>query len=431
MSNRAAASDVKATVAARVLIIAPHGSYRTFAYLAAAERLGVQALIVSEGKHSIISAYAQGLHVDFADRQSAMRQILAEARRAPIVGVIGTDDSTTELASLIAQQLQLPHNHPSAVQIASRKDLARAALALYQVPKPQHRLIDLTQPLPAQLRDLVYPVVVKPVSLSASRGVIRADDPNQLAAAIARIANLLAGMTDLEPLTQQRLLVEEFIEGQEVAVEGMLTRGKLSLLAIFDKPEPLNGPYFEETYYITPSRWSDSAQQQIHDIVAQACHAYGLREGPIHAECRINDRGVFVLEVAARTIGGMCAKLLRFGTGYSLEELVLTQAMGTPLPRQAASDAAGVLMIPIPKAGMLKRVEGLLAAQRVLFIEEIDIQVREGHELIPLPEGSSYLGFIFARAPTPAQAEQALREAHGLLHFVVAPIWKLAKAVNA
>ncbi len=424
-------NEARSAIAPRVLIIAPHGSYRTFAYIAAAERLGMQALIASEGKHSIISAYAQGLHVDFADISTAIQRIMAAAQQAPIVGVIGTDDGATELASHIAQQLGLPHNHPSAVQIARRKDLARAALDLYQVSKPTHRVIELTQPLDVQIKGLQYPVVVKPIALSASRGVIRADNPPQLVIAIDRIAQMLNRMSDLEPLTQQRLLIEEFIDGQEVAIEGMLSQGRLSILAIFDKPEPLNGPYFEESYYITPSRWPDSVQQNIFDVVAQACAAYGLSEGPIHAECRVNDRGVFILEVAARTIGGMCAKLLRFSTGYSLEELVLSHAMGKSLPQQTMDDAAGVLMIPIPKAGMLKRVEGLLAAQRVPFIEEIDIQVREGHELVPLPEGASYLGFIFARAPTPEQAEQALREAHGLLHFVVDPIWKLVKAVNA
>lgn len=414
----------------RILIIAPHGSYRTFAYLAAAERLGVKSLIASEGKHSIISSYAQGLHVDFSDMPAAMESILTEAQRFPFVGVIGTDDGTTELASQIAQQLNLPHNAPGAVQIARRKDLARATLAQHAVPVPMHRLIDLTTALPPQLESLVYPVVVKPIALSASRGVIRANNTIELHEAIARITRMLVTMTDLELIARERVLIEAFIPGQEVAVEGMLTHGQLSILAIFDKPDALNGPFFEETFYITPSRWPSEIHQQLQQTVADACTAYGLREGPIHAECRINNSGIFVLEVAARTIGGMCSKLLRFNTGYSLEELVLAQAMGRTLPGQFSNGAAGVMMIPIPKAGVLKRVEGLLAAQRVPYIEEIDIQVREGYELVPLPEGASYLGFIFARAPTPDLVETALRDAHACLNFVVSPIWKLEKAVN-
>jgi biotin carboxylase len=208
----------------------------------------------------------------------------------------------------------------------------------------------------------------------------------------------------------------------------MLKGGELQVLAVFDKPDPLHGPYFEETYYITPSRHARDTLNELHHTVLAACSAYGLQEGPVHAECRINADGVWILEVAARTIGGLCGRLLQFGTGYSLEELVLAQAMGKTLPLETSQQGAGVLMIPIPQAGILKRVEGILAAQRVPYIESVEIQLREGHELVPLPEGSSYLGFIFARAPSARQAEQALREAHACLNIVVAPLWKVSIA---
>ncbi len=208
-------------------------------------------------------------------------------------------------------------------------------------------------------------------------------------------------------------------------MEGLLTRGRLEILAIFDKPDPLDGPYFEETYYVTPSRLEATVQAAIQQQVQNACRAYGLREGPIHAECRVNEEGAWILEVAARTIGGLCGQLLRFGTGYSLEELVLAHAMARPLSKDLNREGAGVLMIPVPQAGILRRVEGVMAAQRVPYVEEVVIQVREGYELVPWPEGSSYLGFIFARAPTPEQAERALREAHSCLNIVVAPLWKL------
>lgn len=408
-----------------VLIIAPHGSYRTMPFIAAADRLGIHALIASEGKHSIVSAYAQGIHIDFRDEDQALQELLRAATQHHIVGVIGTDDMTTELAARLAHALNLPHNDPDAVRIARRKDLARACLATHDVPVPVHRRIDLQRPLQQQLWDLQFPVVVKPVALSASRGVIRANNSADLMVAIARVMHLLHSIHDLESDAQRYLLIEQYIPGDEIAVEAMLHRGELQVLTIFDKPDPLEGPYFEETYYVTPTRHSAAQQRAIHDVIQLACDAYGLREGPVHAECRLNDNGVFILEVAARTIGGMCGRLLRFGTGYSLEELVLAHAMGKPLTLASDTGAAGVLMIPIPKAGMLKRVEGLLAAQRVPFVEDISIQIREGHELIPLPEGASYLGFIFSRAPTAQQAEQALRDAHACLNFVITPIWTL------
>lgn len=408
-----------------VLIIAPHGSYRTIPFIAAADRLGIHALIASEGKHSIVSAYAQGIHIDFRDEDQALQELLRAATQHHIVGVIGTDDMTTELAARLAHALNLPHNDPDAVRIARRKDLARACLSAHDVPVPAHRRIDLQRPLQQQLWDLQFPVVVKPVALSASRGVIRANNSADLMVAIARVMHLLHSIHDLETDAQRYLLIEQYIPGVEIAVEAMLHRGELQILTVFDKPDPLEGPYFEETYYVTPTRYSVAQQREIQRVVQLACDAYGLREGPVHAECRLNDDGVFILEVAARTIGGMCGSLLRFGTGYSLEELVLAHAMGKPLTLASDTGAAGVLMIPTPKAGMLKRVEGLLDAQRVPFIEDISIQIREGHELIPLPEGSSYLGFIFSRAPSAQQAEQALRDAHACLNFVIAPIWTL------
>lgn len=408
-----------------ILIIAPHGSYRTLPFISAADRMGIHALIASEGKHSIVSAYARGIHIDFSDTDAAQAELEHAARKHNIVGVIGTDDATTELAARLAQSLRLPHNEPAAVRIARRKDKARACLSAQGVAVPDYWRLDLEQPIDSQLGAFTYPVVVKPIALSASRGVIRADNPTELLSAIERVRQLLQSITDLEADARRYLLIEAYIPGEEIAVEAMLVRGQLHILTVFDKPDPLEGPYFEETYYITPTRLSAAQQAEIGRVLQQACVAYGLQEGPVHAECRVNAQGVFILEVAARTIGGMCGRLLRFGTGYTLEELVLAHAMARPLSLNSEQGAAGVLMIPIPQAGLLKRVEGLLAAQRVPFVEDIDIQVREGHELVPLPEGSSYLGFIFSRAPTAQQAEQALREAHACLNFVIAPIWKL------
>ena len=408
----------------RILVIAPHGSYRTSAFITAGHRLGVRVLLVSEGEHSIVSEYARGLHVDFSDQAAALALILREAAKEPVAGIIATDDSTTELAARAAQALGLSHNPPTAVQLARRKDLARACLAAAQIPVPCHWCLDLGQSLSIQIEEIRYPAVVKPVGLSGSRGVIRVNSPTELHQAVKRVQAMLQQEVHLDPDASRMLLLETYVPGMEVAVEGMLTAGQLQLLTVFDKPDPMEGPYFEETYYTMPSRHEPEVLLALQNTIQAACDAYGLREGPVHAECRINDEGVWILEVAARTIGGLCGRLLQFGTGYSLEELVLAQAIGNQLPMEAGQQGGGVLMIPIPQAGILKRVEGILAAQRIPYIESVEIQIREGHELVPLPEGSSYLGFIFARAPTAAVAEAALRAAHACLNIVVAPLWK-------
>jgi biotin carboxylase len=403
-------------------LVAPRDSYRTAPYIAAARKQGVDLLIASEGRHALSGLDVPGVQVDLRDAPGSLKTVLSAAQAQPFAGVIGTDDASAELAVQASMCLQLPHNPLHSVRLARRKDLARGHLARAGVPVPRHWPIDLTGSLGSQLTDVSFPCVVKPVALSASRGVIRADDHDQLEKAIARIVSMLADVPEREE--RETLLIEEFIAGSEVAVEGLLRDGCLEILAVFDKPDPLDGPFFEETYYIAPSRHLPRVQAQIEACVAEACAAYGLREGPIHAECRINAAGVWILEVAARTIGGLCGRLLRFGTGYGLEELVLLHTLGQRPDARRADGGAGVLMIPIPQAGILRRVEGVLAAQRVPYIEEVVIDVREGYELVPLPEGSSYLGFIFAHAPSPAAAEAALREAHACLRVVVAPLWK-------
>ena len=423
----AAFKPIRPGAARRVLVVAPHSSYRTTAFLDAAATLGVDVLFASEGEYSVVSAYADGLHIDLSDRERALRSILDEAGRQPFAGMIGTDDLTTELAARAAQQLDLPHNPPHAVRIACRKDLARAALLEHGLPVPRHARVDLRQPLAQQAAGVGFPCVLKPLALSASRGVIRVDDREQFVQACARIERLLVAEGVRE---RDHILAEAFIPGIEVALEGMLTDGTLDVLAVFDKPDPLDGPYFEETYYITPSRLSEKIQTAIRASIEQGCAAYRLRDGPVHAECRINDEGVWILEIAPRTIGGLCARLLDVGTGHTLEELVLAHAMARPLkPGTRVQRGAGVLMIPTPAAGILRRVEGLMAAERIPFIEEVTILVRDGYRLVPWPEGSSYLGFVFARAPSPEQAEAALRQAHACLNFVVAPLWDLHQNV--
>ena len=409
----------------RVLIIAPHGSYRTSPFIQAARQQHCEVLIASQGQYSIVSDYARGLQIDLADPDNAVAAILAEADKRPFAGIIGTDDSTTEIATRVARQLNLPHNPVESVRLASRKDLARRRLAQFKVNIPRFRILNLQESLAVQCEGMDFPCVLKPVSLSASRGVIRVDSFAELQTAIERVKRILANEGPLAVEVRNTLLLEAFIPGQEVAVEGMLYKGELEILTIFDKPDPLNGPFFEETYYVTPTRHSAAVQQAIQHQLSAACRAYGLTEGPVHAECRINDEGVWLLEMAARTIGGLCGRLLTFGTGHTLEELVLAHARAQRLDSQHQGEAAGVLMIPIPEAGVLKRIEGLLAAQAVPLIEEVNIQIREGYELVPLPEGGSYLGFIFARGEHVEAVEQALRQAHACLKIVTAPLWKV------
>lgn len=408
----------------RVLLVAPTASYRIQAYVDAATQLDVELVVASDGQYSLVSAVSGGLQIPL-DRPAAAITATAEFHReSPIHAVVASDDATVELASEIAAALDLPHNPVAAVQLTRRKDLARSAQQSAGIEVPAFKRLDLDAPIAPQLTALTYPVVLKPLALSGSRGVMRADNEEQLRACVERLRPIIAHAYQDEE--RRFALVETYLPGDEVAVEGMLTDGRFRLLAIFDKPEPLIGPFFEESYYVTPSRLGLALQAQLEQAVARLCEAYGLRTGPVHAELRINADKVWPLELAARTIGGDCARLFTFGTGHSLEMMVLAHALSVKPPAAGSSnDAAGVLMIPIPRTGVLRRVEGVLDAARVAGVEDVFIAAREGHEITALPEGSSYLGFIFARGPHPDWVYKSLREAHGALTVVTAPIWRI------
>ena len=411
------------TSASRLLLLLPTTTYRTEAFIDAATRLGVEVVCASERPSTLEELSPSSLvTLDFADPHGSAEAIARFARSRPIDAVVGVDDLTTVTAAAISQRLGLKANALPAVTTARDKYAMRRCLAEAGVPVPRFRLVDLADDPATMAGKIDYPCVLKPLMLSASRGVIRANDAREFVAAFRRVAAILARPDATPPAGARRaLLVEEFISGREVALEGLLVGGRLHVLALFDKPDPLEGPFFEETIYVTPSRLASATQERIAAVSRDACAALGLAEGPIHAELRVNDRGPFVLEVAARSIGGLCARTLTFGTGLSLEELILCHALGRPLESlERERRAAGVMMIPIPRAGRLVAVHGLEAAQSVDAVEDVVITMHPGQDVIPLPEGWQYLGFIFARAEKPASVEAALRKAHARLRFDIA-----------
>jgi biotin carboxylase len=407
----------------RLLLLLPTTTYRTEDFVAAAGALRVDLVCASEQPSTFEGLSPDHLlTLDFADPDGAAAAVARFAERRPLRAVVGVDDRTTVAAAAIAGRLGLRANSIASATAARDKSLMRERLAAAAVRQPPFRVVPLDGDPGAIARTLEYPCVVKPLALSASRGVIRADDPAGLAAAVARVRAILqAPDVAADDATRRAVLVERFVPGVEVALEGLLAGGDLRVLALFDKPDPLDGPYFEETLYVTPSRLPAEAQTAIAGTAAAACAALGLSEGPVHAELRVNGAGPWVIEVAARSIGGLCSRTLRFGTGMSLEELILRHALGWPLTStERAGGAAGVMMIPIPRAGRLRAVRGVEAARAVPRVEDVVISAHPDQDLVPLPEGWQYLGFIFARAESPAEVEAALRAAHTRLDFDIA-----------
>ncbi len=410
---------------ARLLLLIPTMSYRVRDFLRAAHRLGVQ-VAVGSNVAQVLEQYSDGgtVTLAFGELERGVTQILAYDQRYPLTAIVGVDDETILLAAAASQALNLPHNSPLSVSLSSNKFRFREAIAASGLPSPDFRLLSLKEDPGLVAGEAAYPCVLKPLHLSGSRGVIRVDDMVAFEVAFERIAAILAQADAGAPNEQaaQHILMEAFIPGLEVALEGLLWQGELEVLALFDKPDPLDGPFFEETLYVTPSRLPGPRQSAIVETTARAARVLGLASGPIHAELRVNVSGIYVIELAARSIGGYCGRSLSFQDS-SLEDLILRQAIGMPLPKvERDTGASGAMMIPIPAAGKLLSVGGLTAARATSGIESVDITVPIGEELLPLPEGYRYLGFIIAKAETADDVEAALRCAHAALSFEIAPL---------
>lgn len=413
----------------RVLLVAMTTGYQTRAFGEAADRLGVELVLATDRCHQLDDPWRDGaVPVRFHDEPGFLGSITRAASRRPLTGVLGVGDRPALFAALAADALGLRGHPPDAARASGNKLVSRRRMAAAGLPCPWFREAALdvaTRRLPS---DVQYPCVVKPLTLSGSRGVIRVDDPATLRVALGRLKRLLdrGSLRERRDPADNRVVLEGFIPGREYALEGLMDNGELRVLALFDKPDPLDGPFFEETIYATPSCETEAVQRRIGDGVAAAVRALGLRQGPVHAECRVNGEGVFVLEAAARPIGGLCARALRFrdeeDTVVSFEELLLRDALGEPTRCfRPEAGASAVMMIPIPRAGTYRRVENFAEARGVRGVVDLLLTAKRDQRLEPLPDGGSYLGFIFARSAEPADAVDAVRHAHDTLQFVIDP----------
>jgi len=418
----------------RLLILCATTGYQTRAFVAAAEKMGLAVVFGSDRCHVLEDPWQDGaLPLRFEQPAESARLVADYARANPLHALVALGDRPTPTAARACELLGLPYHPPQAADACRDKYLSRQRLQSAGVLVPAFARFPVDQDPRELLRSgglpADFPCVLKPLALSASRGVIRADDPDQFIRAFERICALLRSpeVQVLREDTSHFIQVEAYVEGEEIAVEGLMERGRPKVLAILDKPDPLVGPFFEETIYVTPSRLEAETQAQAVEALERAAKALGLYHGPLHAELRINAQGVWVLEVAARSIGGLCSRALRFcspslGETISLEELIIRLALGEDVDKVRREPlASGVMMIPISEAGVFQEAQGVESAREIPGVEDILITAKPAQRLEPWPEGASYLGFIFARGPSPRFVEGALRSAHRKLRFVLTP----------
>jgi len=403
----------------RVLLVAATTGYQVREFAAAARELDVELVLATDRCHIMENPWGDhAAPVRFEDPDPGIEALAA---RGPFDGILAVGDRPACVAAQAAEHLGNLRFHPAeAARAASNKLLARERFRAGGMAVPEFRRIPHAAARSgAAFADVRFPCVLKPLDASASRGVIRANNSEAFVQAAARIARMQDG----------DLIVEDYIPGREFALEGLVTNGKLQTLALFDKPDPLEGPYFEETIYVTPSREPREVQARIRDTAQAAVTALGMTNGPVHAEMRVNDQGVWILEAAPRPIGGLCARVLRFEAPYStLEQLLLRHALGEDISNaKLAAGGHGVMMIPIPHSGVYRGVQGLEDARRVSGVEDIVITAKEGQETLPLPEGSSYLGFLFFRGKSADLVPEALREVQRSLKFVFSAALPIVK----
>jgi biotin carboxylase len=416
-------------------LLATTTGYQTRMFAETAARLGIDVLYATDRCDQLDDPWRDGaIAVRFHEEWRSVDAVLKATEHTPVNGIVAVGDRPTVMAAYLSRLMGLPGHPPEAAMIARDKRLQRKRLAAAGLPVPKFITVPVGADPVTLLDQLSMPVVVKPTVLSASRGVIRADDELSFATAFDRVRRLLASaeVREMRDPEADVIQIEDYIPGTEYAVEAVLGNGVFRTLAIFDKPDPLDGPFFEETIYVTPSRAGAGLQRQIAGTVERAVAAIGLHHGPIHAECRVNTQGVFILEVAARPIGGLCARSLRFehadGRAIGFEEFLLRMAVGESMTEwQRERAAAAVMMVPIPRSGVYRGVDGVDEARAVAHVDEIQITAKPDQRLLALPEGATYLGFIFARAAQPEQAERAVREAHARLRFTIDPIIAMAK----
>ena len=391
----------------------PNDSYRAADFAAAAEALGVDLAIASEDRPPL-RADDRFVLIDCDEPESSAQAIADLAATSPIDAIVAADDAGVAIAARAGELIGLPANPPAAAASTLDKIRMRRALAATEVPQPSFTVLGPDENPASVVGRFDGPVVIKPPNLSASRGVLRVDDPALAEDVVDRIRRITGNPGG-------PLLVESYVDGDEVSVEGMVWDGEIEILAVLDKPVPLHGPAFEETIFVTPSRHTAATLDEVHSVTARATRALGLTQGPIHAEVRIERGRPHIIEIAARTIGGLCGRSLRFGLlGAPLEALVLRQALGMrkeSLRREHS--ASGVLMIPIPAAGRLVSVDGLETTRAIPAVTGVEITAPAGSRVAPPPEGDRYVGFVFARSETPDEVESALREAMDVLTVTV------------
>ncbi len=390
----------------KLLLVIPENSYKSNDFVVAAEKLGIDFLIITDSEQ-VSSKFSDTVIINKFDAELNKNNL---KKLKDVTHVLPVDHSALKFSGYLVDLLEVKGNKLESINLSMNK---------YESRKIFNSLLDIkvNNEIIKNIDDVNTFInkngtsVLKPIYGTASKSVLK-------------INNVEKNKEQIEKLMQdcfdQDLVIEEYIDGKEYALEGTIINSELKKIVIFDKPVEYKHPYFEESIYITPSELSSEAEKRVVSIVDKACKKIGLEDGPVHVEFKINENQIFIIEINPRMIGGLCSRCLSFGLfKVSLEEIILHAFMNNELKNiELLNNYVGVLMIPTPKSGKFISINKE-ELENIPNISNVEITVPEGSDLLEPPYGDKYLGFAFSQGIDKKTVNESLLTAMNLANPII------------
>ena len=390
----------------KLLLVIPENSYKSNDFVFAAEKLGIDFMIITDSEQ-VSSKFSDTVIINKFDAELNKNNI---KKLKDVTHVLPVDHSALKFSGYLVDLLEVKGNKLESINLSMNK---------YESRKIFNSLLDIkaNNEIIKNIDDINIFInkngtsVLKPNYGTASKSVLK-------------INNVEKNKEQIEKLMQdcfdQDLVIEEYIDGKEYALEGTIINSELKKIVIFDKPVEYKHPYFEESIYITPSELSSEAEKRVVSIVDKACKKIGLEDGPVHVEFKINENQIFIIEINPRMIGGLCSRCLSFGLfKVSLEEIILHAFMNNELKNiELLNNYVGVLMIPTPKSGKFISINKK-ELENIQNISNVEITVPEGSDLLEPPYGDKYLGFAFSQGIDKKTVNESLLTAMNLANPII------------
>ena len=390
----------------KLLLVIPENSYKSNDFVTSAEKLDLDFLVITDsqqvsGQFSdtvIIHSFDEELENDVKEKLQDVTHIL------PV------DHSALKFSAYLVDLLKAKGNNTKSINTAMNKFESRKIFNSISEIKIQNAIVKKIEDIEIFINENGTSVL-KPIYGTASKSVIKVESFQENKAEVEKL---------MQDCSDQDLIIEEFVDGSEYALEGNLINSELNKIVIFDKPINYKEPYFEESIYIAPTEIPDKTQKEIVNLIGKACKKLGLENGPVHVEFKIHNKEIFIIEINPRMIGGLCSRCLSFGLfKTSLEEIALHAFLNNELKSiDLLSNFVGVLMIPTPISGKFISINKN-ELESIPNVSGVEITVSENSNLLEPPFGDKYLGFVFSQGDSKEKVMESLTLALDLANPII------------